>query len=58
MGKTFIYAGITMGGLLGAYLPVMLFHASALGIASLAGSTIGGFVGLWAGYKVYQYLDL
>lgn len=58
MGKMFIYGGITLGGLLGAYLPVMLLHVSALGVASVVGGTIGGFVGLWVGYKAYQYLDI
>lgn len=58
MVKVFLYGGVTIGGLVGAYLPVILLHASALGGASILGSTIGGFVGLWAGYKVYRYLDL
>jgi uncharacterized membrane protein YeaQ/YmgE (transglycosylase-associated protein family) len=58
MGKMIVYAGATVGSLLGAYLPVMLFHASALGIMSLVGGTVGAFVGLWVGYKGYQYLDI
>ncbi|HMK92274.1 MAG TPA: hypothetical protein VK576_04685 [Thermoleophilia bacterium] len=58
MGKTLVYAGVTIGGVIGAYLPVVLFDASALGLASLAGSFVGGIVGLWAGYRLYRYLDL
>ena len=58
MGKTIVYAGATVGSLLGAYLPVALLHASALGVASLVGASVGGFVGVWVGYKGYQYLDL
>jgi hypothetical protein len=58
MGKMIVYAGATVGSLVGAYLPVMLFHVSALGVMSLACGTVGAFVGLWAGYKGYQYLDI
>lgn len=58
MARTFIYAGITLGGLVGGYLPVILFHASAFGAASIIGGIVGGFVGLWAGFKIYQSLDI
>jgi len=58
VGKTLVYAGITIGGLIGAYLPVVLVNASALGLASLACSVVGSIIGLWAGYRLYQYLDL
>ena len=58
MGKTLVYAGVAIGGLIGAYLPVVVFNVSALGLASLAGSFVGGIVGLWAGYRLYRYLDL
>ena len=58
MGKTLVYAGVTIGGLIGGYLPVVLFNASALGLASIAAGFVGSIVGLWAGYRTYQYLDL
>jgi hypothetical protein len=58
LGKIFTYGGITLGGLLGAYLPVLLFHVSELGVTSIVGGIIGGFAGLWVGYKIYQYLDI
>lgn len=57
VGKTMVYAGVTLGALLGGYLPVLL-GAGALSLTSFVGGTIGGFVGLWAGYKAYRYLDL
>lgn len=58
MARMFIYAGITLGGLVGGYLPVVMWHSSSFGVASIVGGIVGGFVGLWAGFKVYQYLDL
>jgi hypothetical protein len=58
LGRTFIYAGITLGGIIGGYLPVILLHASAFGVASIVGGIVGGLVGLWAGFKVSQYLDI
>ena len=58
LAKMFTYGGVTLGGLLGAYLPVILFHAGTLGIASLVGGTVGGFVGLWVGYKAFQYFGI
>lgn len=58
MAKMFTYGGVTLGGLLGGYLPVVLFHASSLGIASIVGGTVGGFLGLWVGYRAFRYLGL
>lgn len=58
MGKTIVYAGATVGSFVGGYLPVVLFHAAALGLASLGMATVGGFLGLWLGYKAYQSLDI
>jgi hypothetical protein len=58
MGRMFLYGGAALGGLLGGYLPVVLVHASELGLASILGGTTGGFLGLWVGFKVYQALDL
>lgn len=58
LDKVFTYGGITLGGFVGAYLPVLLFHVSELGIASIAGGMVGAFVGLWVGYRIYRYLDL
>jgi len=57
MGKLFIYGGIIIGGMIGAYAPVMLFHASSLGLASIVGGIFGSFAGLWAGYKAFQNFD-
>lgn len=43
--------GMTVGTILGGYLPV-IFGADALGIWSIIGSAVGGFAGIWAGWKL------
>lgn len=57
MSKTLIYIGITIGGIIGAYLPVMLFHASSFGWESIVCGALGSIIGLWAGYKASQFLE-
>jgi hypothetical protein len=54
MGKMFIYGGITIGSLIGSYIPVWLFHVDAFSAISIIGGALGSFVGLWAGYKANQ----
>jgi uncharacterized membrane protein YeaQ/YmgE (transglycosylase-associated protein family) len=53
--KGLIYLGITVGGIIGSYIPV-LFGQDGFSFISLVGGTIGSFVGLWAGYKIGQNL--
>jgi hypothetical protein len=50
--KGLIYLGITVGGIIGAYLPIVLFHQDSFSAVSIIGGTIGSFAGLWAGYKL------
>lgn len=54
MDKMLLYIGITVGGLIGSYIPVALFRSNPFGMASLIFGTIGSFAGLWAGYKAQQ----
>jgi hypothetical protein len=54
--KAAIYAGATVGGIIGGYIPVIFQHASALSMSSLAWGSVGTIVGLWAGYKIARYL--
>jgi hypothetical protein len=58
MGKTIVYAGVTVGGLIGGYVPVLLFHVSDLSLASIACGFAGAFLGLWVGYRIFRLLDL
>ncbi len=54
MEKLFIYGGITLGGLIGAYIPVWLFNVDGLSLVSLIGGTVGSLIGLYFGYKAMQ----
>jgi uncharacterized membrane protein YeaQ/YmgE (transglycosylase-associated protein family) len=49
--KGLIYLGIFVGGTIGSYIPV-LFGQDMFSFASILGSAIGSFIGLWAGYKI------
>ena len=51
MNKGMIYLGATVGGVVGSYVPVVLFHAGGLSGASILGGLIGGIAGVWLGYK-------
>lgn len=58
MFKILIYGGIIAGGLLGAYLPVLMIHANPLGFISILSSFFGSLLGLIIGYKIYKnYFD-
>lgn len=50
--KTYIWIGVTIGGILGGLLGTVLDHGNGLGAWSLALSTIGSLAGIWAGYKI------
>jgi dipeptide/tripeptide permease len=49
--KSLIYIGIGVGGTIGSYIPV-LFGQDMFSVASLLGSVVGSFAGLWVGYKL------
>ncbi|MGB5218105.1 MAG: hypothetical protein WBN66_07385 [Smithella sp.] len=49
--KKFIMIAVIIGSTAGGYAP-MLFGADSL-TASLIGSTIGGLLGIWGGFKLY-----
>jgi hypothetical protein len=54
MEKLTIYIGLTIGGIIGGYLPVALFHVSGLSWVSL----VCGFVGLWLGWKLTLWIEV
>lgn len=54
--KLMIIIGITVFGLIGGWLGAMLDNGNWLGGWSLLFGTLGSFVGIWAGYKMGQYL--
>lgn len=49
--KLFIFIGVTVGGILGGWLGSIMDHGNGLGGWSILLSTVGSFVGIWAGYK-------
>ncbi len=49
MGKLTIYMGLTVGGIIGGYLPVALLHVSTFSILSIVCGFVGSVVGLWVG---------
>lgn len=51
MNKGLMYLLITVGGLVGGWIPV-LFGTSTFSAWSIVGSTIGGFAGIYAAYKL------
>jgi hypothetical protein len=50
--KKFIMIGMVIGSIAGGYAP-MLLGADSIS-ASLVGSAIGGFFGIWGAYKLYR----
>ena len=50
--KTYIWIGITVGGILGGLIGTWLDHGNGLGPWTLLLSTIGSIIGLWGGYKL------
>ena len=49
--KALIMIGMAVGSTLGGFVPT-LWGADWFSMASIAGSAIGGFAGIYAGYKL------
>lgn len=49
--KTAVMIGMTVGSIIGGYIPV-LFGASMLSMISIFTTAIGGFLGIWIGWKL------
>lgn len=56
MNKTLILTGATIGGIAGAYIPTLFGDTDIFSLWSILGGMVGGFVGIWAGYKLAQRL--
>jgi uncharacterized membrane protein YeaQ/YmgE (transglycosylase-associated protein family) len=50
-----IIIGLLIGGTLFGWLGAIMDHGNWFGGWSIILSTIGSFVGIWAGYKFYKY---
>ncbi len=57
MGKLTIYMGLTVGGIIGGYLPVALLHVSTFSILSIVCGFVGCVVGLWVGWKLMTWIE-
>lgn len=55
ISKPFTYIGISLGMTTGGALP-LLWGVGAFSSESLLGLLIGGMFGIWAGYKLNQYI--
>ena len=54
--KTLIWIGVTIGSSLGGWLGALVSHGNWLSWQGLLGTTLGGFLGIYAGYKLNQYV--
>jgi len=55
--KTLIMFAMVVGSCTGSYIPV-LWGGSLLSMSSLLLGAIGGFAGIWIGYKIAVRMDL
>jgi hypothetical protein len=55
MAKKLIFLGMFLGSLVGGYVPV-LWGDSAFSMSSIIFSGIGGFLGIYAGFKLSQQI--
>ncbi|MFA5030231.1 MAG: hypothetical protein WC495_01405 [Patescibacteria group bacterium] len=49
--KSIIYLGMFIGSFVGGWVPT-LWGANPLGLESVLGGLIGGFLGIWGGFKL------
>jgi len=57
MGKMTLYMGLTVGGIVGSYLPVVLLNVSELSVLSIVCGFLGCAVGLWLGWKLMMWIE-
>jgi len=55
MDKKFIYLGLFVGSSAGAYVPA-LWGGDLFSMSSIVLSGVGGFLGIYAGYKISRLL--
>jgi hypothetical protein len=57
MEKMTIFIGLTLGSIVGSWLPVALFSQGWFSAASLIGGFVGAVAGTWAGWKLTLWID-
>jgi len=50
-------SSLTIGGMIGGYLPVVLFQVSGFSWLSLVCGFVGCIVGLWLGWKLTLWIE-
>ena len=53
MSVKFVWIGLTVGSMIGSYIPV-LWGDNPFSLSAIIFSGIGGAIGLWLGYRVDQ----
>ena len=51
--KKMIWGGMVVGSAIGGFLP-MIWGGSELSMSGVIFTAIGGFIGIWVGYKLSQ----
>jgi len=54
--KTLIWLGVFIGSTAGAWLGGLVSNGNLLSWQSLLGTALGSFAGIYAGYKLGQYM--
>ncbi|MBN9398237.1 hypothetical protein J0I05_03405 [Candidatus Saccharibacteria bacterium] len=54
MNKLLITIGAAIGGIIGAYIPFLWGDTDIFSGWSILLATVGGIVGIWAGFKLAQ----
>jgi len=57
MEKLTIYIGLTVGGIVGGYLPVVLLGVGAFSWVSILCGFIGCVIGTWLGWKLTLWIE-
>lgn len=52
--KKMIWLGMIVGSAAGGYVPLM-WGGSAFSFSSIVLAAVGGFLGIWFGYKISNY---
>jgi hypothetical protein len=55
--KATLLLGATVFGAIGGYVPVLFGDNDLLSGWSILGGMLGGFFGIWAGYRLYKAMD-
>lgn len=54
MDKRIIMLSLTVGSVIGSYIPALWGDTSSFGVAGVLCGALGGFAGIWFGYRIQQ----